>query len=296
MRKHLSAIILIILIFSSSSCLALSEEQRREYGVLISAVTFSSDKVIGEYGDTIPDDLNTGDKFMQFIKNKIPEDYYKALKKYSIDIKPKGSYYLLLVIDSDSKSIILFDYSCTPGADGTILLEPGKYDINHLDSYDTCKHYENETQAENSLITITEAVWTSGVDDMKNPKKIYEETASSVQKLYLWMRIQGKEKALEVLDSQGKLPIQHLWIYSTGMSQVDAGSLKPIDAIDLTVGKKDKINKLRLEVNERGFFDWRTWSMKRNITRGWWLVKILYADKTPVLCNDQPCEYAIKVH
>ncbi len=87
MRKQLSAIILVISIFSSGSCLAIYEEQRREYGVLISAVTLSSDKIIGEYGDTIPDDLNTGDKFMQLIKNKIPEDYYRALKKYSIDIK-----------------------------------------------------------------------------------------------------------------------------------------------------------------------------------------------------------------
>lgn len=139
MRKHLSAIILIIFIFSSSSCLALSEEQRREYGVLMSAVTFSSDKIIGECGDTISDDLNTEDKFMQLIKNKIPEDYYKALKKYSLDIKPKGSYYLLLVIDPDSKSIILFDYSCTPEADGPVLLEPSKYDVNNIDKYDSCK-------------------------------------------------------------------------------------------------------------------------------------------------------------
>jgi hypothetical protein len=295
MKKQLFAIIMLILIFCSGTCLAISEEERREYGILMSAVTFASDKIIGEYGDTIPDDLNTGDKFMRLIKNKIPEDYYKALKKYSIDIEPMGSYYLLLIINPENKSVILFDYSCTPETDGPVLLEPGKYDVNHLGLYDTCEHYKDEMSVENSLITITKAAWTSGVDNMKNPKEIYKESVSDVQRLYLWMRIRGKEKALEVLDSEGKLPIQHLWIYSTGMSQVNAGSLRPTDAIDLTVGKKDKIDKLRSEVNERGFFDWRTWSMKKNITKGWWLVKILYADGSPVLCDNKPCTYAIEV-
>lgn len=137
MRKCLYAVVLVILVFSSSYCFAFSEEQKREYGILMSAVTFSSDKVIGEYGDRIPDDFSAG-KFMQFIKNKIPKDYYEVLKKYSIEIQPKGSYYLLLVFSSDNKALILFDYSCTPGADGPVLLEPKKYNINNIDLYDRC--------------------------------------------------------------------------------------------------------------------------------------------------------------
>ncbi|MBI5641170.1 MAG: hypothetical protein HZA17_12160 [Nitrospirae bacterium] len=139
MKKQIYAIIiLVVFAFSTSSCLALSEEQRREYGILSSAVTFSSDKVIGEYGNAIPDDFS-GDKFMELVRDKIPEDYYKALKKYSVDVKPKGTYYLLLVIDPKSKSIMLFDYSCTPKADGPVLLDPEKYDVNDIDKYDECK-------------------------------------------------------------------------------------------------------------------------------------------------------------
>jgi len=138
MRRCLFVIVLVLLIISSDSCASLSEEQKRQYGILESAVTFSSDKVIGEYGDTIPDDF-LSDKFMRFIKNRIPEDYYEVLKKYHIDIKPKGSYYLLLIFDPISKSLILFDYSCSPEVDGPILLEPGKYDINNLELYDKCK-------------------------------------------------------------------------------------------------------------------------------------------------------------
>ena len=105
---------------------------------MISAVTFSSDKVIGEYGDVIPDDF-TSYKFLQFVKDRIPEDYFMVLSKYNLDMKPKGSYYLLLIFDPETKLLILFDYSCTPEVDGPILLKPDEYDINNLELYDTCK-------------------------------------------------------------------------------------------------------------------------------------------------------------
>lgn len=137
MKRHLSfALILIFVIFSASACLALSEEQKKEYGLLESAVTFSSDKVIGEYGERIPDDFNSH-KFLLLVKDKIPGDYYDALRKYNLNILPKGTYYLLKVYKD--KSLILFDYSCTAEVDGPVLLETEKYDLNHLEFYDKCK-------------------------------------------------------------------------------------------------------------------------------------------------------------
>ncbi len=137
MKNRLSIVFyIIIIVFASSSCLAPSEEQKKEYGVLESAVTFSSDKVIGEYGDRIPDNFN-GKTFLLLIKDKIPEDYYQALMKHRLDVTPKGSYYLLLICED--KHLILFDYSCTPEVDGPVLLEPGKYDENHIELYDKCK-------------------------------------------------------------------------------------------------------------------------------------------------------------
>lgn len=125
-----------------SSCASVYEKQRKEYDTLASSVSAASYAVIGEYGDTIPPDLDA-DQFMKVIENKIPSEYFKQLKRYSLDLKPKGTYYLLLVIDQDSKSIVLFDYSCTPEVDGLILLEPNKYDLNNIDSYDPCKTLHN---------------------------------------------------------------------------------------------------------------------------------------------------------
>ena len=137
MKRHLFfAIILVVVAFSTSSCLALSEEQKKEYGLLESAVTFSSDKVTGEYGDTIPNDFDSN-TFLQLVKDKIPEDYYGALKKYTLNVFPKGFYYLLTTYNG--KRLILFDYSCTTEVDGPVLLAIEKYDLDHLELYDKCK-------------------------------------------------------------------------------------------------------------------------------------------------------------
>ena len=137
-RLRFALLVLLLFACASSSCTALTQQERIEYDTLGSAVSAASYAVIGEYGDIIPPDF-TAEKFMRLIEKKIPEEYFNTLKKYSLDIKPKGSYYLLLVSDPKTKSLILFDYSCTPEPDGPILLEPEKYDPKNLEVYDTCK-------------------------------------------------------------------------------------------------------------------------------------------------------------
>jgi hypothetical protein len=138
MKRPAAAFVSILVIFVLISCVSTSEVRKEKYGVLESAVTFSADKVIGEYGDSIPDDFS-GATFMAFIKGNIPDSYYEALTEYQVAVKPMGSYYLLLVYDQVTYSLILFDYSCTPEVDGPVLFEPGKYDINHLELYDKCR-------------------------------------------------------------------------------------------------------------------------------------------------------------
>lgn len=139
LKRDIFTPLLIAFIFLSSiACAHLSEERRREYGVLESAVTFSSDKVIGEYGDSIPPDFDA-DKFMRLVESKIPEDYYRALEKHNKELKVMGSYYLLLIRALPDNAVILFDYSCTPEVDGPVLLDPQKYDATNVEAYDKCK-------------------------------------------------------------------------------------------------------------------------------------------------------------
>jgi hypothetical protein len=135
-KRYLYVFVLLSLVLCLICCAGVSHKKDLNYGILISAVTFSADKVIGEYGDVIPDDFDKN-KFLEVVKDKIPQEYFHELTNDDFDVYPKGSYYLLIAYND--KSIILFDYSCTPEADGPVLNEPSKYDVDNLDQYDQCK-------------------------------------------------------------------------------------------------------------------------------------------------------------
>ncbi len=137
-KRALSLVCVIIAILYASSCVAFSETQKQEYASLKTAITLSKFPVKGKYGHDIPPEFNA-QKFLEVIKNKIPDDSYEVLQKYYIQVIPKEGYYLIKVFDPKNNSLILFSYSCETGAEGRILEEPGKYDINHLELYDKCK-------------------------------------------------------------------------------------------------------------------------------------------------------------
>jgi hypothetical protein len=139
MKRKLLALVVILSAFClMGGCVTLSEEARAEYGHLKSAIEASAYAINGEYGEAIPPGFNFL-MFMKVVKGKIPEQYYKTLGKYPITVQSKGSYYLLIAANPDTKTMILFDYSCTPQADGLVYLYPQKYDTNNLDQYDPCK-------------------------------------------------------------------------------------------------------------------------------------------------------------
>jgi hypothetical protein len=139
MKKRLLSLTCACIIFLyASSCIALSDSQKQEYTLLKSAVTYSKLAVKGKFGHHLPPGFNS-EKFLEVVKNKIPENSYDVLQKYHLQVIPKDGYYLLLVFDPKNNALILFSYSCEPGAEGRILEEPGKYDVNNLQLYDKCK-------------------------------------------------------------------------------------------------------------------------------------------------------------
>lgn len=137
-RSPIILIWLFILAFTSASCLSYAEIIKQKYGILESAVTFSAEKIAGQYGDNIPDSLDDT-TFLQVVRDKIPREYYEALIVYRLDVIPKKTYYLLKTYDMESGALILFDYSCTPELDGPVLLSPKEYDLNDLDRYNKCR-------------------------------------------------------------------------------------------------------------------------------------------------------------
>jgi len=137
MRIGLKATIwLPFTVFFIFSCATLQEHRKQEYGILKSAVTFSSDKVIAEYGDQIPADFNSS-RFMALVSDRIPKDYLNTLRKHKLEVEPHGWYYLIKVYRDGT--LILFDYSCTIELDGPVLDCPDAFDLDNIDKYDRCK-------------------------------------------------------------------------------------------------------------------------------------------------------------
>lgn len=153
--------------------------------------------------------------------------------------------------------------------------------------------------AEQELIEITHAVWTDGVNRAtREYAREYQEQAPAGS-LYLWMRIKAHQGALDRLASEGKLPIRHQWYRESLLGVLPEGSAETemIDDIAIPAARKSLAHSLQSEINQRGFFDWRTWSVKQKIKRGTWQVRVVYADYSPVLCGEEhkPCEYLINV-
>lgn len=139
MKKRLLPLSLAVIIFLyASSCIALSEVRKQDYSSLKTAVTLSKLAVKGKLGHNIPPGFNA-ERFLQTVKDRIPENSYDTLKRYQLQVSPKDGYYLLQVYNPEDNSLILFSYSCEPGAEGRVLEEPGKYDVNNLQLYDKCK-------------------------------------------------------------------------------------------------------------------------------------------------------------
>lgn len=146
-------------------------------------------------------------------------------------------------------------------------------------------------QAEEARIEVEQAVWTNGIDS-RNYTVTYSDRAP-VAPLYLWMRVKGSDWALRELQQVGKLPIYHKW-FRHSIIGVSSGGVT--EMIKISAGTKQLVEQLQTEIDNRGFFDWRTWSMKKHINKGRWVVKVVYADGDPVLCEDQkPCQYEILV-
>ena len=100
---------------------------------------------------------------------------------------------------------------------------------------------------------------------------------------------------MEELRQNGKLPIRHKWFSYIGTRPYFDSTKEPTDTIDLSVGKHEVLSELNAELDNRGFFEWRVWSSKKNVRAGWWRVDVVYADNQPVMCGKEPCVYNILV-
>lgn len=151
--------------------------------------------------------------------------------------------------------------------------------------------------AAEDLVEIVRAVWTDRVDPDTRQFGVEYDSAAPKKSLYLWMHVKGNRRALARLEADGKLPIRHKWFRHTLTSISPEGVMQVVDNIPVPTARIEVLGKLKTEVAERSYFDWRTWSKKDNIHRGQWRVTVVYANNTPVTCgeNREPCEFFIEV-
>jgi hypothetical protein len=112
-------------------------------------------------------------------------------------------------------------------------------------------------------------------------------------KIHVWMRSAGNKKALERLIKDKRLPFKHIWKYKvgTGWSIKDRVKVTGNNVTDTDIAG------LVLEAKNRGFFDWRTFSNKKNLKKGIWRVDIIDRLGENVICanSGSPCPIEFKI-
>jgi hypothetical protein len=150
------------------------------------------------------------------------------------------------------------------------------------------------------LVQVEEVTWTGAVRDLQFTNRYPDGSLAPAAPIYLWTRMRASRPALAQLQSEGKLPIRHRWIRYLG-TEPSVDTIKPTDQIGLSVGTSDLVRQLQQEVDDRGWFDWRTWSGKENVRPGKWRVDVVYKTGAPVLCGPnggeplEPCHFSIDI-
>lgn len=137
-RSRLNALVILCIFLVCASCITTGERHEKDYGMLVTAVMNAPFAVKGVYPGDLPADFSST-TFLQVIKGKIPDNSFSELSHYDLQVIPKGRYYLLIVREPSTGTIVLFDYSCTFNVDGKVFESTEQYDLNHLELYDKCK-------------------------------------------------------------------------------------------------------------------------------------------------------------
>jgi hypothetical protein len=151
-------------------------------------------------------------------------------------------------------------------------------------------------------VRVESFVWTDAVD--RHTRQFQGKLVQPVRgkKAFLWMQLQGSAALLKQLQNstKGSMPIRHEW-YKYQSDAIEAESPDMLDlAVDLSVGKKESLQKLAFEVDATGAFRWRVWSGKQQLTPGYWRVDLVYSSGVPVICPTpenklKPCKFVIEV-
>lgn len=127
-------------------------------------------------------------------------------------------------------------------------------------------------------IEIVEYTWTDEISEDDNCKNRWNKIAPEGS-LYLWMRIRCRQKVLDYIQSNRRLPIRHKWFRLVGTKAFPEFHIRNQDLIrDLN---EKRIQEFEKELLNKGYFEIKIWSKIENIRMGRWMVKVVYYDNTP---------------
>jgi hypothetical protein len=147
-----------------------------------------------------------------------------------------------------------------------------------------------------ALLEIDQAVWTDAIDrDNRNYTRAYKSPVA-LKKISLWILVRGSPELLERMkqDAEGRVRIRHVW------KKLLSESVRLDHDQVLEIGRREDLKRLGYEVAQQGYFRWRTWSDKVQLTPGDWKVDIVWDTDEPVLCTPAggeaaPCSYSLEV-
>ena len=125
-------------------------------------------------------------------------------------------------------------------------------------------------------------VLCSDVRDREPDGRLEDGATVNASPVYVWTTITGTRETLRELRKHDLLPIRHEWVHVGDLQVANAGSVRQFVGEPIKVGGIKLINELFAEVAHRGAFDWRTWSLKRNLLSGTYIVRVVYKDGSPV--------------
>jgi hypothetical protein len=134
-------------------------------------------------------------------------------------------------------------------------------------------------------IRVLEVVFASGVED-RTPLPLRDGVLRSGP-LVFWTRLEGRQDALASLRDEKKLPIRHRWWRRSGpFNSPEPAELSHDLALELdlplSAGTPEAAPLLAREVDERDFFDWRTWSSRSAVRPGTYCVDVVFNDASQV--------------
>ena len=155
----------------------------------------------------------------------------------------------------------------------------------------------SQTLSNRPELIVTEFAWTNAVNSDRHFDHKYVDSAPTAP-IVFWTRIRATQEALDSLRQEGRFPIWHKWYVSCGATFRFDRSEDPIDAIDLRSAQREMlVQQLQVEVDNRGFFDWRTWSRKEAVSSCWYTIRVVDNRDSPLYCEElnDDCELTIKL-